>query len=90
MKKAALCIVIMICSISPPASGFEFGANLPVNSKYMWRGIELNKEAVFQPDIWARYKGFTFTVWGNLELTDVHNGHRENGETGDFTEINFI
>lgn len=93
MKKKLFwfCILCGVwCMLSRQAQAVEFGVDLPVNSKYMWRGLELNEDPVFQPDVWIKYKGLSLTVWGNMELTNVHNGHGENGETGDFTEVDYI
>lgn len=90
MKKATLWLIVLLCFCSTSVSALEFGIELPVNSKYMWRGLELNEDPVFQPDVWIKYKGLSLTVWGNAELTSVYNGHGENGESGDFTEIDYI
>ena len=111
MKKLSLLIVVCaitaFCLPAAAAEKLEFGVDLPVNSKYMWRGLELNEDPVFQPDVWVKYGGFSLTVWGGMELTGVHNGDRsvttrgrrerrktyndgENGDTGDFTEVDYI
>jgi hypothetical protein len=111
MKQASLFIVFCAISLltirTACAEEFEFGVDLPVNSKYMWRGLELNEDPVFQPDVWVKYGGFSLTVWGGLELTDVHDGDRsvttigprerfkiynegQNGDRGDFTEVDYI
>ena len=42
-------------------------------SDYVWRGQRLNKEAVFQPGATVSYKGFTGGIWGNMDLTDIHD-----------------
>ena len=70
--------------------GLSFGSDIAVNSKYLWRGIEFNEDPVFQPDVWVSFKGFTATVWGNMELTDVYDGSGENGAKNDFTEVDYI
>jgi hypothetical protein len=49
--------------------------------KYIWRGQNLVDDWVFQPGLSAGYKGFTGSVWGNLDLTT------ENGKKGEFTEV---
>lgn len=91
MKKTVCGIVMIGCYsiMLHSAWAFEFGVDLPVNSKYMWRGLELNEDPVFQPDVWISYKGFNLTVWGNMELTSIYNGHGENGDPGDFTEVDY-
>jgi hypothetical protein len=92
MKKICCCLVALCLygGMSSVASAVEFGIDLPVNSKYMWRGLELNEDSVFQPEAWVKYKSLSLRVWSNMELTDVHNGHGENGDSGDFTQVNYI
>ena len=100
MKKTSFLIVLLFLLscfnvyADEPAGEKEIGlsveANLAVNSKYLWRGIELNEDPVFQPEVKLGFKGFSATVWGNMELTSVHNGHEEDGDSGDFTEIDYI
>ena len=92
MKKIACCLLVLFLNVimGGAASAFEFGVDLPVNSKYMWRGLELNEDPVFQPDVWVKYKGLSLTVWGNMELTGIYNGPGENGARGNFTELDYI
>ena len=79
MKKlSAMIIVFAIAAFYSPAAAeekFEFGFDLPVNSKYMWRGLELDEDPVFQPDVWVKYGGFSLTIWGGMELTDANETH---------------
>ncbi|MEI6127222.1 MAG: hypothetical protein WCQ99_11795 [Pseudomonadota bacterium] len=92
MKKIACCLFVLFLYVikGGAASAVEFGVDLPVNSKYMWRGLELNEDPVFQPDAWVSYKGLSLTVWGNMELTGIYNGPGENGARGNFTEVDYI
>ena len=79
MKKfSTMIIVCAIAAFYSPAAAenkLEFGVDLPVNSKYMWRGLELDEDPVFQPDVWVKYAGFSLTIWGGLELTDANESH---------------
>ena len=59
------------------------GADLVYKNKYVWRGILFNDEAVFWPDAWVSWKGFTFTYFGSMEMTDV------NGKQNKFTEADY-
>jgi uncharacterized protein (TIGR02001 family) len=43
------------------------------NSKYVWRGISLTNDPVFQPTVAVSWKGFTASFWGNMDLTDINN-----------------
>lgn len=46
-------------------------------SKYMWRGYELSKGSiVIQPSATVGYKGFSFNMWGNLDM-DVYGDDRD-------------
>ena len=51
------------------------------NSKYVWRGISLTNDPVFQPTVAVSWKGFTASFWGNMDLTDI------NGTEWNFNEI---
>ncbi len=63
-----------------------------VVSKYIWRGIEVNEEFVLQPSVTVAYGGFSFNLWGNMDLTDfgkdecVYTSDCES-RAGQFTEI---
>jgi hypothetical protein len=86
IKKELLwcCLLFVMCCLpGRQALAAEFGVDLPVNSKYMWRGLELDKDPVFQPDVWVSYKGLSLTVWGNFELTNAHDMQHN------FTEVDY-
>lgn len=63
-----------------------------VISKYVWRGLEVNEDPVLQPSLTLAYGGFSFNVWGNMDLTDfgedecVYTSDCES-RAGQFTEI---
>lgn len=59
------------------------GADLSVQSKYIWRGMNFNDQAVFLPDAWLSWQGFTATLVGELEMTDVYQRHNQ------FTEVDY-
>lgn len=61
--------------------GFDLGADF--YSKYIWRGINVNDDYVFQPSVNVTYESFTVGVWGNLDFTDYA------GEQGEFSEIDY-
>lgn len=62
---------------------FCYGADMAFFSRYVSRGLLYSDDPVFQPNAWASYKGFTFNVWGNLDLTDY------NGWGGNFYELDY-
>ncbi|HPD17809.1 MAG TPA: hypothetical protein PLE19_22965 [Planctomycetota bacterium] len=53
------------------------------NGKYVWRGVNVVDDPVWQPSATFAWKGLSLNVWGNLDLTDV-NGDRRN-----FTEVDY-
>jgi len=59
------------------------GADAGVFSKYVFRGVLATDGAVFQPDVWVSWKGATFTVWSNMDLTD------KNGVEHKFSEVDY-
>ena len=58
-------------------------AELPVYSKYIWRGMNNTNDWVLQPSVEVGILGFTLGVWTNMDLTDV------NFEEGEFKEIDY-
>ena len=52
-----------------------------IYSKQVWRGINVVDDWVLQPNVDVLWRSFTFTGWGNFDLTD------ENGDRNSFTEI---
>ena len=59
------------------------GFTLDYFSKYIWRGQNLNNESVFQPSMYFSKYGFTGTIWSTQDWTSV------NGESGEFTEVDY-
>lgn len=59
------------------------GADLAVKSRYVWRGMPFNEESVFWPDAWVNWNGFTVTIFGSMEMTDVYEN------AGKFTEVDY-
>jgi hypothetical protein len=55
--------------------------------KYIWRGQNINDDPVLQPAVGANYKGFTASVWGNLDLTDDSQTAPDNA--GEFSELDY-
>ena len=77
----ALIIVLMvILSFTlPPATAEEEKptgeAAVAVLSKYVWRGYELSRNSiVVQPALTIGYKGFSASLWGNLDTDPYYSG----------------
>ncbi len=60
----------------------ELGADY--NSKYVWRGILVTDDPVLQPSITFAFKGFSFNIWANMDLTSVNGNNDEINEV-DYT-----
>lgn len=69
-------VVVVMCLLSAfrinvfAQDKVEFGLTADYFSKYIWRGQNINDDSVLQPALSAKYKGFTASVWGNLDLTN--------------------
>jgi uncharacterized protein (TIGR02001 family) len=62
---------------------FSADVSLDYNSKYIWRGIQVNNESVFQPSVSGSAYGFTGSIWANIDMTDYA------GTAGEFSEIDY-
>ena len=70
-------------------------AEVTLISQYIWRGMVLNEDLSLQPTLTVAKSGFSFNVWGQMDLTDF--GEDECLYTDDcdsrawqFTEIDFV
>jgi hypothetical protein len=62
--------------------------DVPVVSKYVWRGLEANKELVLQPSMTVDLPyGLSFNLWGNMDLTGYGEEAGYGNRSGEFTEI---
>ena len=63
----------LLCAVLPLAARAQtvrWGGEADVNSRYVWRGFTYSQGPVFQPSVWGQARGFTFTAWSNLPLSD--------------------
>ena len=89
MNKILLTALTLVMMISAALPALAFGpldvdADLTYMSKYVWRGMVANPEAVLQPSMSASIMGIGFGFWGNMDLTDI------TGRSGEFTEIDYV
>jgi hypothetical protein len=83
-------------------SSYSFSGDAAMVSKYIWRGQRLTNDWSLQPSMTMGVGGFSFNVWGNLDLTAVNEGDslflRENplapagdhaGLKGKFSEVDY-
>lgn len=72
----------------PPEDKVTGSASMAVLNRYIFRGYEIGKSGlVFQPSLSASYKGFSATLWGNLDTnqrntTTATFNAREEGKKG--------
>ena len=60
-----------------------------VLSAYIWRGQEMTRDSVvIEPSLTANYKGFTATLWGNLDTNPYSAGVAKH--SSNWTETDFI
>ena len=90
-----ICAVgIIVFAILPEVSAQEKEWSVtfetPVNSKYIWRGVNLVDDFVFQPSVSISRGGFSFSAWGSMEMTDINDYSGEYGNASmEFTEIDY-
>ena len=86
-----LFVILLLVPTGPVAAEdkeWSLGFDAPTNSKYLWRGINLVDDFVFQPSVTFGYQGLTLALWGNMELTDVNDyGAGFGSGSGKFTEV---
>jgi len=78
-----LIFVMEIVAVAQDEPVFSADITLDYNSKYVWRGIEVNGESVFQPGVAGSAYGFTGSIWANIDLTSYWE------TAGEFSEIDY-
>lgn len=85
----ALAALLVTGATSALALGpLDAEAELPVYSKYVWRGMVNVDDYVLQPSIGLGLAGFHLGWWGNVDMTDVNSTELTDTEWK-FTEINW-
>lgn len=75
----ALLVILIIVFINIPAMAQDdnyevwFEADNTFNSKYVWRGIVLNDDWVWQPSTTLGLGLFSFNVWANMDLAGEYD-----------------
>ncbi len=74
MTGLALSVCMIVYSGAVYAAGpIDLAAEASVLSSYQFRGSPYNDDPVLQPSITAGYAGFSFNLWGNIDLTDFND-----------------
>ena len=93
MKKLLTIALAGLLAISAAAPVLALGpldleAELPLYSKYVWRGMVNTDDYVLQPSLAVGLFGFKLGVWGNYELTDVNSTDLLDTK-GEFNEVDY-
>ncbi len=92
----AILVPLTVTTLSAPVLAEEsqigVSLDLPVVSSYVWRGMEINDDWVLQPSLTLDYKGFSFNLWGNMDLSNFGEDYCSytsdcDSRAGQFTEI---
>jgi uncharacterized protein (TIGR02001 family) len=73
-------LVLLSLVVAAPLLAWDVSCDLSAQSKYVWRGLLLNDEPVFQPSLTLNHGGFSASVWFNVDLTDVNGRQLEHNE----------
>lgn len=85
MKKLIMVVVLLaVLTGSAFAEGLDIGVSVAGKTKYIWRGQTITNDPVIQPEINVKLDKFTFTGWGNVDVTSA------SGEEWNLTETNLI
>ena len=76
MRHVSVIATVTILLLAVPAfASWDGSVDASVQSAYLWRGMVLNDEPVFQPSLTLSHGGFSASFWANVDLTGVA-GHR--------------
>jgi hypothetical protein len=74
--RTLLGIVVVFAGFAGSAGAIgpvDISAEASVMSKYLWRGIALNEDPVFQPSVTLGMGGLSLNIWGNMDFTDYQD-----------------
>ena len=67
-------VILIVAATILPATAKDVkvcvDAEALIISKYIWRGLEVNEDPVLQPSLTVAYGGFSFNIWGNMDITN--------------------
>ena len=69
LRVAAGLAALALATAVPAMAQVSIGADVGLNSAYVWRGLSLTNKPVIQPDVWLSAYGFTVGGWANVEPT---------------------
>lgn len=74
-------------SVAQDAKKIETAITLDFASKYVWHGLNLVNDSVFQPGASFTMCGITLSLWGSMELTNWNAPNYVRTPKGRFAEI---
>ncbi len=80
---SALLVKCASCQDNASKNGWTYAIGVDVFGKYVWRGINYTDGMVFQPSFIASNNGLNFSLWGNIDASNV------NGRSGDLSEVDY-
>jgi hypothetical protein len=93
MRKIIL-LLLAVCTVQCLPSYSEEGerpwyleADASYFSKYVWRGLNIKDDHVFQPSFTLGYKDFSATLFGSMDLTNVSEEALGQDVSYEFTEV---
>ena len=100
LSMAACFMTAALAQDASAQSIYSFSGDAGLVSKYVWRGQRLTDDWSLQPSVTVGAGGFSFNVWGTIDLTAVNEGDvlflPNNPETpgasglkGKFTEVDY-
>ncbi len=83
----ALLLGLVVSGSAQDSRKIETELTLDFSSKYVWHGLNLVNDPVFQPGISFSSSGFTVSFWGSMELTNWNEPNYTRKPAGRFCEI---
>lgn len=81
--------LLSTAAFAQDAEPISIDVTLDAASKYVWHGLNIDDEWVFQPGVTFSNSGLSFGIWGNLELTNWNAPNYVVEPQGKFSEIDF-
>ncbi len=83
-----LTIIFILIPLILTAEVFvKVNGNITGVNKYIWRGMEINKDFVIQTSLTTSVNNISFNIWGNMDTTDYGEKVGYGNQKGEFTEI---
>jgi uncharacterized protein (TIGR02001 family) len=93
-RMAVVAAALILAAVAPAGraaaeEGTSAGVDLAYAERYIWRGIPVNDQGVFQPSFTLSGGGFSLNAWGSMDLTSWGERAGYGDETGSITEVDY-